>query len=113
MKKHPENDPLRLRHMLEAAQKTQQFIVGKSRTDLADDEMLMLALVRLLEIIGEAATHVSDETRTAHPEIPWPDIAGMRNRVIHGYFDIELDIVWDTITLNIPLLIEQLRLFSD
>lgn len=95
--------------MLEAAYKLRQYTAGKSRQTLDTDELLTLAIVRLFEILGEAAAHVTDETRAKHPQIEWQDIADMRNRVIHGYFDIELDIVWNTITENIPPLIAQLE----
>jgi uncharacterized protein with HEPN domain len=60
--------------------------------------MLNLSLVRLLEIVGEAAHGLSQESRDAHPKTPWKKIAGMRDRLIHGYFDVNLDIVWQTVT---------------
>lgn len=105
MKRHLENDSIRIAHMLDAARKIIQFTAGKSRVDLDSDEILSLAVVRLLEIIGEAARHVTDETRASYPNIEWQDIADMRNRVIHGYFDI----IWDTVSVNIPTLINRLE----
>lgn len=89
-----EDDDLRLRHMLEAARKVAGFIKGRQREDLDSDEKLTLALLRLLEIVGEAAKGVSDTFRNRHPEIPWKEMAGARDRLIHGYFDVDLDIVW-------------------
>jgi uncharacterized protein with HEPN domain len=74
-------------------------------SDVAGDRVLTLALIKCIEIIGEAASRVSHETQAAHPEIPWPDIVGMRNRLIHVYFDIDLDRVHDTITSDLPPLI--------
>jgi len=70
--------------------------------------MLALALIKDIEIVGEAASRIAENTRAAHPEIPWVDIIGMRNRLIHAYFDINLDLVWDTVTANLPPLVDQL-----
>ena len=82
--------------------------------DLVTDEMLSLSLVRLLEIIGEAARAVSSEGRAAYPAIPWKKIIGMRDRLTHGYFDVNLDIVWETVTHDLPPLIVELeRLVSE
>jgi len=69
---------------------------------------LALALVKDIEIIGEAASRVSEACQAANPQIPWADIIGMRNRLIHAYFDINLNIVWDTITANLVPLIAEL-----
>ena len=71
--------------------------------------MLTLSLIKSIEIVGEAASKVTQETRQAYPEIPWPDIIAMRNRLIHIYFDIDLDRVWDTVTDDIPPLINLLE----
>ena len=73
------------------------------------DRKLVLSLVRLVEVIGEAAGQVSKEFQTAHPEIPWPAIVGMRNRLIHAYFDIDLDRVWDTVKDDLPPLVASLE----
>jgi uncharacterized protein with HEPN domain len=95
-------DEVRLRHMLDAVRKTLAFTNGRSRNDLDADEQLALAVVRLLEIIGEAAKKVTAETRAAHPEIPWREIVGTRDRLIHGYFDVDLDAVWSIATGDLP-----------
>jgi uncharacterized protein with HEPN domain len=71
--------------------------------------MLAFALVRAIEIIGEAASRVGEETREAHPDLPWQDMTGMRNRIIHAYFDVDLDRVWDTVTEDLPPLMVRLR----
>jgi uncharacterized protein with HEPN domain len=102
------DDLTRVRHMLEAAENAQRFISGKSRADLDTDPMLLFALVRAIEIIGEAASRVSAEQRTASPTVPWTAIVAMRNRLIHAYFDIDRDIVWRTVTDEIPSLRFQL-----
>ena len=80
--------------MLDASRKAIAFTAGQSRPELNDNEVLALALVRLLEIIGEAARYVPDEIKDANPEVPWREIASTRNRLIHGYFAVDLDIVW-------------------
>lgn len=103
------DDQVRLRHMLEAASEAVSFIQGRSRTELHEDRQLTLSLVKLIEIVGEAATKVSPETQSRHPEIEWRDIVGMRNRLIHGYYDIDLDRVWDTVVDDLPPLIAELR----
>ena len=109
-----EIDPVtRLRHMLDAARKARQFAQGRTRTDLETDEMVALALVRLLEVIGEAASAVTEDIRKRAPQIPWKEIAGTRNRLVHGYFDVDLDIVWEIVTADLPPLITALeRLIS-
>ena len=99
----------RLRHMLDAAREAVQFIQGKQRSDLDLDHKLALAIVRLLEIIGEAADNVSEDFCEQHPRIPWRKIAGTRNRLAHGYFDVDLDIVWQIIVAQLPPLIAQLE----
>ncbi|MBK8050846.1 MAG: DUF86 domain-containing protein [Anaerolineales bacterium] len=98
----PASDAIRLRHMLDAAQKALAFVDGRDRSDLESDEMLALALVRLIEILGEAATRVSPEVQAELPGIPWRQIAGTRNRLIHGYFDVDLDIVWAIVQDDLP-----------
>ena len=81
----PADDAVRLRHMLDAARKAVAFTRGRSRADLDADELLALALVRLLEVLGEAAKGVSSEFRGRHPQVPWKDVAGTRDRLIHGF----------------------------
>jgi uncharacterized protein with HEPN domain len=95
--------------MLDAALEIQQYVQSSTREDLNRDRKLVHSFVHLLEIIGEAASQVSEELRTSTNEIPWPVIIGMRNRLIHAYFDINLNVVWSTSTEDIPLLITGLR----
>ena len=103
------DDRVRLQQMLEAANEALSFIQGKTRPDLDKDRMLVLSLVKELEIIGEAAGKVSPEVRSQNSAIPWQDIGGMRNRLIHAYFDINLDVVWKTMTRDLPLLKAELE----
>jgi len=106
------DDSVRLRHMLDAARKAVQFTEGRTRRDLDTDERLSLSLVRLIEVIGEAARYVSVQLRDAHPQIPWRQIAGARDRLIHGYFDVDLDVVWAIVTADLPVLIAELEKMS-
>lgn len=108
------NDQLRLRHMLDSAREAVSFITGKSRADLETDRMLTLSLVKCIEIIGEAANSVSKEFREGHPEIPWQDIVGMRHRLIHAYYDVDLDVVWATVTEDLlPFIAELDKIISE
>ena len=98
------DDRIRLQHMLDAANEALTFIQGKIRADLDSDRMLVLSLIRELEIIGEAASKISAETRSQNTSIPWQDISGMRNRLIHAYFDIDLNTIWTTVSRDLPTL---------
>ncbi len=102
-------DKIRLKHMLDAARLARDFAVGKNRKDLDKDIELVLAIIKAIEIIGEAANKVTDECQNEYPQIPWMEIIGMRNRLIHAYFDIDLDIVWQTVTKEIPEVIVELE----
>ena len=86
-------DQVRIKHMVEAAGDAASFIAGRARTDLDTDRMLLFALIRCIEIIGEAARQVTDEARNRSADIPWSAIAGMRNRLIHAYFDVDAELV--------------------
>jgi len=107
------DDATRLRHMMESAQKLLEFSAGKTQEAIEADEILSLAIVRLTEIIGEAAANISQQKRDRYPQIQWGQIIGIRNRVVHAYFnidfDIDMDVVWQTITQDIPVLISQLE----
>lgn len=105
-------DQIRVQHMIDAAESAAQFLDGRQRCDLDSDRMLLFAVVRSIEIIGEAAGRVSMETRETSLEIPWNAIISMRNRLIHGYFDIDTEVVWKTVTEELPTLLRQLRILS-
>jgi uncharacterized protein with HEPN domain len=104
-----DDDRIRVQHMIDAAEAAQRFMVKRSRSDLDEDQMLLFAVVRAIEIIGEAATKVSAETRAAVPEVPWIDIVGMRHHLIHGYQHINSEIVWKTVNDEMPGLLVRLR----
>lgn len=102
-------DKIRLQHMLDAALEIQQYVLSSTRDDLDFDRKLVHSIVRLLEIIGEAASQVSKQFRDKTPSVLWPILIGMRNRLIHAYFSINLDVVWSTSIEDIPPLIEELN----
>ena len=94
--------------MIEAAEAACGFVSGKARSDLDADRMLLFSVVRAIEIIGEAASRVTQLTRDSAPDIPWPLIVSMRNRLIHAYFDIDHEVVWKTVTEELPQLLPKL-----
>jgi len=99
-----------LAQRVDAAKEAILFIQKKERASLDVDRKLVLALIKSIEIIGEAASRITKECReNLAKQIPWPNIIGMRNRLIHAYFDINLDILWKTVTEDIPLLIDNLE----
>lgn len=103
-------DEALLLDMLLAARDCRAFSSGKSFEDLQSDRMLQFALFKLIEILGEAAGRVSVEFRSVHPEIPWLRIAGMRHKLVHDYFDVNLDIVREMLERDLPVLIQHLEL---
>ena len=98
------DDLVRLRHMLDAATEAMGFARDRQRAHLDTDRQLVLALVKEAEIIGEPACQVSGEARAGLPAIPWADIIGMRHRLVHAYFDINLDVLWQTVQTDLPAL---------
>lgn len=104
----PPDDRVRIRHMRDAVDKALRYTQGSSRQGLEDDEILRLAVTKLVEIVGEAAKQVSEPTRNAHPSVPWSAAARMRDRLTHHYFDVDLDVLWATITQDFPTLLDVL-----
>lgn len=105
-----DDDVVRLRHMLDYAREVLQFTQGKTRADIDTDLLLRRALCYTLGIIGEAGANISKQTRNAQPQIPWRAVVGMRNFLFHAYMKVDLDILWNTASRNIPVLIAQLEL---
>jgi len=95
--------------MLLASRKVRQFTAGVDRRAFDTDEVLQNAITHLVQIVGEAATRVSEAGRVAHPEIPWQDIIGMRNRLVHDYLNIDLDYVWEIVESDVDTLISSLE----
>lgn len=85
------------------------FTRGCSRADLDTDEMLALAVIRLVEILSEAAKNISQGLKDQTPDIAWRQMAGTRDRLTHAYFDVNLDIIWDIVTTDLPILVNQLE----
>ena len=103
------DDLIRLRHMAEAARTAMRFCVGREQHELDSATMLRMALLHVVQIIGEAAARVSDAGRAAAPGVEWPVIVAMRNRLVHAYFDVNTDILWKTVMLSLPALLQQLE----
>lgn len=101
-----QDDLIRLRHIRDAATEALGFVRDRRREDLDHDRQLVWALVKAIEIIGEAASKVSQESQDLLTNIPWRNIVGMRNRLVHAYFDINLDILWKTVVEGLPPIAE-------
>jgi uncharacterized protein with HEPN domain len=98
------SDSERLADILDAVQRIRRNVKPGDRHRFEEDEVLQNAVLRWLEIIGEASRGLTDQFRHDHQEVPWREIFGMRNRVTHGYFDMDLDVVWNTIMTDLPAL---------
>jgi uncharacterized protein with HEPN domain len=95
--------------MLDAALEAVRFTQNRTRQDLDHDRQLAWALVKAIEIVGEAAGQLSEEAQASFPNIPWQKMTGMRNRLVHAYFEINLDILWKTVIEGLPPIIEELQ----
>ena len=98
-----------LRDILEAAEDAQDFVDGMDLSDLCADRRTNLALVRAMEIIGEAARHIPASVRRRHLQVPWQDMVAMRNKLIHEYFGVDLEVLWRTVQEDLPTLAEAIR----
>lgn len=105
----PADDLTYVGHMLDMARRAVSKVQGKTRRDFDQDDNLRLALAYLLQTIGEAARHVSEAYQTAHPNIPWKAIVGMRHKVVHDYMNVDEDVVWRTATQELGPLITELE----
>ncbi len=103
------HDRVRLQHLVETLNSAIRFAQDRQRSDLDADEMLLFAPTRAVEIAGEAAARITVETREAIADFPWNAIVGMRNRLVHAYFDVDRDILWTTVTVAAPPLAERLK----
>jgi uncharacterized protein with HEPN domain len=104
-----QHDQAYLLDILEAARLAVVYARDVSQADFLQDTQLQDAVIRRIEIMGEASKRISQSTRESHPEIPWSEMAGMRNLMIHDYDDVDLDIVWDTLQHDLPHLITVLE----
>ena len=105
----PREDTVLLSDMLDYARRAADAVDGRSREVLDTDDVLVGALERFVEVIGEAASRLSESTRESVPDIPWREIIAMRNRLIHGYFAVDLDILWTVVHDDLPALVTALE----
>ncbi len=103
------SDGALLLDMLLSAREASAFIEEQAFADFEGDRRTQLAVLKAVETVGEAASRMGSDTTAAHPEIPWRQIVGMRNRLVHGYFDVDLRRLWETVQQDIPRLILQLE----
>ena len=106
------SDRERLLDILEAIDRIEKYAV-RGRAAFENDELVQNWIVRHMQILGEAIRHISEEIKNKNPDIPWSEITGMRNILVHGYFDVDLDILWNAVTGNIPLLKKKIRKILD
>ena len=102
-------DRIRIQHILDEAGEACKYMEGFSFNEFVEDGKTVRAVIRSIEVIGEATSKISIEFRQEHLDIPWQKIIGMRNRLIHVYFDIDYNIIWQTVKKNLPPLIKQLQ----
>lgn len=105
-------DFARIGHMLDAAAKIAAWVEDVDKASFGDNELLQAAIAYEIQIIGEAAYHLTDEFKQQSPEIPWHKITGMRHRLVHDYFDIDVDVVWEVAIARLPELSEQLATYA-
>lgn len=103
------DDRAYLNHILDSISKIEEFTDDISEDEFKNDEMIRSAVIRHIEVIGEASKRISKETKNKKPSIPWKDIAGMRDKLIHGYFGVDTDAVWDTVQKDLPELKEEVE----
>lgn len=103
------DDAVPMRHMLDHASEACEMVASRERADVHSDRMLQLALTRLVEVVGEAATRVSAEAQARLPQVPWREAIATRHRITHGYDVVDYDILWDTVQEDFPPLIAALE----
>jgi uncharacterized protein with HEPN domain len=101
------DEMLYLRHMLDAIDIVEEYLRGVNEDKFKNTRLIQDGVIRQIEIIGEAARHISKDIRKSYPEIPWQDVAGMRDKLIHDYFGVDIEKVWDTACDDLPILRKQ------
>ena len=102
-------DKNRLEHMLQAIERICRYTKGKNFEDFIADDMMYYAVVKNIEILGEASNMLTEKFRQAHPKTPWKQVNGMRNYIVHEYFQVDNNVVWDVITNDLPILEQQIK----
>lgn len=105
----PKDDWVYVGHMLDMSLQAREILSGKDRTNYDQDVVLRLALTHLVQIIGEAAQRVSKDFQDLHPQVPWREITGMRNRIVHDYLNVDEDVVWEVVKNDLPPLVSTLE----
>lgn len=103
------DDQVRLQHIIDSIREALEYIAESDRASFCGNRLLQHGLVRCIEVIGEASSRLSQSLRDANPHIPWAAIIGMRNRIIHAYYDIDIDLVWKTATEDLPVLLPKVE----
>jgi uncharacterized protein with HEPN domain len=103
------DDSVYLRHVLDAIDRIEEYTRDITYRDFLNNHLRQDAAIRQIEVIGEAVKKLSSDLKKGHPEIPWKDVAGMRDKLIHDYFGVDLDAVWDTVEKDLPRLKDKIR----
>jgi uncharacterized protein with HEPN domain len=103
------DDIVYLNHIIDAISRIEEYVHGLTYDDFIENYLIQDGVIRQIQVIGEATKKISYNTRGKYPDIPWKDIAGMRDKLIHDYFGIDLDAVWDTVEKDIPLLKDEIQ----
>ena len=106
--REPSRDKGRLEHMLQAIERIKRYTLGKTFEDFIANDMMYYAVVKNIEILGEASNMLTEEFRLNHPQTPWKQVNGMRNYIVHEYFQVDNNVVWDVITNDHPILEKQI-----
>lgn len=106
--REPAKDRVRLQHILDSIERIKRYSGGKQFTDFVDDDMMYYAIVKNIEIIGEASNLLTDEFKASHPQTPWKMVTGMRNYIVHEYFQVDNTVIWDVVTHDLPELENQI-----